>query len=301
MRRRRDGAGDARRAAQLNQFFDRVPAPGLVLVGIASVQVGAAFATKLFVHLGPAGTVLVRVLFAAIVLWAIWRPKPRAHGPRELRLAALFGLALAFMNLTFYEALDRIPLGVAVTLEFVGPLGVALAGSRSRLDVLWALLAAAGVALLGGFGASDGLGIVLALVAGGFWAAYILLNARVGRAFRGGDGLAIAMAIATLPLIPFGLADAGSQLLHPSLLAAGLGVALLSSVIPYSLELEALRRIRPQAFGVLMSVEPAMAALAGLIVIGQSLSAVELVGIALVITASAGATVGTRGPAPVDA
>ena len=171
--------------------------------------------------------------------------------------------------------------------------------SRARaagFDVLWALAAAAGVALLGGFGASDGFGILLALVAGGFWAAYILLNARVGRAFRGGDGLAIAMAIATLPLIPFGIADAGSQLLHPALLAAGLGVALLSSVIPYSLELEALRRIRPQAFGVLMSLEPAMAALAGLIVIGQSLSAVELVGIALVITASAGATVGARGP-----
>jgi inner membrane transporter RhtA len=301
VRRRRHGPGDARRAAQLNRVFDRVPAPGLVLVGIASVQVGAAFATKLFVHLGPAGTVLVRVLFAAIVLWAIWRPRPREHGPRELRLAALFGLALASMNLTFYEALDRIPLGVAVTLEFVGPLGVALAGSRSRLDVVWALLAAAGVALLGGFGASDAVGILLALVAGGFWAAYILLNARVGRAFHGGDGLAIAMAIATLPLIPFGVADAGSRLLDPSWLAVGLGVALLSSVIPYSLELEALRRIRPQPFGVLMSLEPAMAALAGLIVIGQGLSAVELVGIALVITASAGATVRARGPVPVDA
>jgi inner membrane transporter RhtA len=301
VRRRRDGAGDAGRAPQLNRLFDRVPAPGLVLVGIASVQIGAALATKLFAHLGPAGTVLVRVLFAAIVLWAIWRPRPRAHGPRELRLAALFGLSLAFMNLAFYEALDRIPLGVAVTLEFVGPLGVALAGSRSRFDVLWALLAAAGVALLGGFGASDAAGVLLALAAGGFWAAYILLNARVGRAFRGGDGLAIAMAIATLPLIPFGLANAGSQLLHPSPLAAGLGVALLSSVIPYSLELEALRRIRPQAFGVLMSLEPAMAALAGFLVIGQSLSALELAGIALVIAASAGATVGTRGPAPVDA
>jgi inner membrane transporter RhtA len=243
----------------------------------------------------------VRVLFAAIVLWAIWRPRPRAHGPRELRLAALFGLALALMNLTFYEALDRIPLGVAVTLEFIGPLGVALAGSRSRLDVLWALLAAVGVGLLGGFGTADAVGILLALAAGGFWAAYILLNARVGRAFRGGDGLAIAMAIATLPLIPFGVADAGSGLLQPSLLAVGLGVALLSSVIPYSLELEALRRIRPQPFGVLMSLEPAMAALAGLIVIGQSLSGIELVGIALVIAASAGATVGARGPAPVDA
>jgi inner membrane transporter RhtA len=253
------------------------------------------------VHLGPAGTVLVRVLLSAVVLWAIWRPRPREHGRRELRLAALFGLSLAFMNLTFYEALDRIHLGIAVTLEFIGPLGVALAGSRSRLDVLWALLAAAGVAVLGGFGEVNTAGVVLALAAGGFWAAYILLNARVGRAFSGGDGLAIAMAIATLPLIPFGVADAGGNLLDPAYLAVGLAVALLSSVIPYSLELEALRRIRPQAFGVLMSLEPAMAALAGFVVIGQGLSALDLVGIALVVTASAGATLGTRAPAPVDA
>ena len=279
-----------------------MPPPGLVLVGIASVQVGAALATKLFVHLGPAGTVLVRVLFAALVLWAIWRPRPRAHSAAQLRLAALFGLALAFMNLSFYEALDRIPLGVAVTLEFLGPLGVALAGSRSRLDVLWALLAAAGVALLGGGGgAANATGVLLALAAGGFWAAYILLNARVGRVFAGGDGLAIAMAIGTLPLIPFGVAAAGAQLLHPSLLAAGFGVALLSSVIPYSLELEALRRMRPQPFGVLMSIEPAMAALAGFVVIGQGLSALDVAGIALVVAASAGATLGSRAPAPVDA
>ncbi len=282
-------------------IFDRVPAPGLVIVGIASVQVGAAFATKLFADLGPAGTVLLRVLFAAIVLWAIWRPRIRDHAPRELRLAALFGLALALMNLTFYEALDRINLGVAVTLEFVGPLAVALVGSKSRLDVLWALLAALGVALLGGFGAVNLAGAVLALTAGGFWAAYILLNARVGRAFSGGDGLAIAMAIGTLPLIPIGIASAGSNLLHPGVLAVGFAVAMLSSVVPYSLELEALRRIKPQLFGVLMSVEPAMAALAGLIVIGQSLSALEVIAIALVVTASAGATLGSRGPAPVDA
>jgi inner membrane transporter RhtA len=273
----------------------------LVLVGIASVQVGAAFATKLFVHLGPAGTVLVRVAFAAVVLCAIWRPRPRAHTPRELRLAALFGLSLALMNLTFYEALDRIHLGVAVTLEFVGPLGVALAGSRTRLDVVWALLAAGGVALLGGFGSANATGVVLALAAGGFWAAYILLNAGVGRAFTGGDGLAIAMAIATLPLIPPGIVDGGSNLLHPGYLAAGLAVAVLSSVVPYSLELEALRRIRPQVFGVLMSLEPAMAALAGLVVIGQGLTALEVIAIALVVVASTGATFGARGPAPVDA
>jgi inner membrane transporter RhtA len=281
-------------------LFDRAPAPGLVLVGIASVQVGAAFATKLFVHLGPAGAVLVRVFFAAVVLCAIWRPRPRDHSAPDVRLAAAFGVCLALMNLSFYEALDRIHLGIAVTLEFVGPLGVALVGSRSRLDVLWALLAAGGVALLGGTGSPNLSGMIFALAAGGLWAAYILLNARVGRAFRGAEGLAIAMAIGTLPLIPFGIADAGANLLHPDLLAVGFAVAMLSSVVPYSLELEALRRIRPQLFGVLMSMEPAMGALAGLVVLGQKLSAVEVLAIALVGTASAGATLGSRGLAPLD-
>jgi inner membrane transporter RhtA len=187
-----------------------------------------------------------------------------------------------------------------VTLEFVGPLGVALAGSRSRLDVVWALLAAAGVALLGGVGPANLTGVVLALVAGGFWAAYILLSARVGGAFRGGGGLAMAMAIGALPLIPIGIADAGTALLHLNWLAAGFAVAMLSSVVPYSLELEALRRIRPHVFGVLMSLEPAMAALAGLVVLGQSLSALEVVAIALVVSASAGATLGTQGLTPLD-
>ncbi len=286
---------------QRESIFDRVPAPGLVLVGIGSVQVGAAFATKLFDHLGPAGTVLLRVAFAAIVLCALWRPSLRAHSRRDLRLAVLFGLVLAFMNLTFYESIDRIHLGVAVTLEFVGPLGVALAGSRTRLDVLWAALAAAGVLLLGGVGASNITGVIFALVAGGLWASYILINARVGQAFSGGSGLAIAMAIGTIPLIPIGIADAGSNLLHPDLLAVALAVALLSSVVPYSLELEALRRIRPHVFGVLMSLEPGVAAVAGLVVLGQNLNLVDVLAIAFVVTASAGATVGARSPAPIDA
>jgi inner membrane transporter RhtA len=289
------GSGGGRAA------FERVPASGLVLGGIASVQVGAAFATKLFSHLGPAGTTLVRVLFAAVILCVIWRPSLRGHGPRQLRLAALFGLSLGLMNLTFYEALSRIHLGIAVTLEFVGPLGVALAGSRGPLDVVWALLAAAGVAVLGGFGTLNLTGALFALTAGGFWAAYILLNPRVGRAFPGGGGLAIAMAIGSLPLIPAGIADAGTHLVQPRFLAVGLGVAILSSVIPYSLELEALRRIRPQLFGVLMSLEPAMAALAGFVVIGQNLSALDVLAIALVVVASAGATFSSRGPTPVDA
>jgi inner membrane transporter RhtA len=157
------------------------------------------------------------------------------------------------------------------------------------------------VVLLGGIGTPDVTGMIFALVAGGFWAAYILVNARVGQAFSGGSGLALAMAIGVIPLIPIGIADAGSNLLDPSLLAVGFGVAMLSSVVPYSLELEALRRIRPHVFGVLMSIEPAMAALAGFVVIGQDLSTVDIVAIALVVTASAGATRTARTPAPLDA
>jgi inner membrane transporter RhtA len=289
-------------APERDSAFDRVPPAALVIFGITSVQAGAAFATKLFDDLGPAGTVFLRVFFAAVVLCAIWRPSLRAHTSADLRLAALFGIVLALMNLSFYEALDRIHLGVAVTLEFIGPLGVALVGSRSRLDVLWALLAACGVVLLGSVGSSDVAGVTFALVAGCLWAAYILINARVGQRFSGGHGLAIAMAIGTLPLIPIGIADAGSNLLDPRLLALALGVALLSSVVPYSLELEALRRIRPHVFGVLMSLEPGVAAIAGFVVIGQDLSTLDVVAIALVVLASAGATRGARGsPPPVDA
>ncbi|MGZ4200998.1 MAG: EamA family transporter [Thermoleophilaceae bacterium] len=285
------------------QVFDRAPAELLVLGGIASVQIGAAFATKLFAHLGPAGTVLLRVGFAAVVLLLIWRPPLRSYSRYQWRLAILFGLSLAFMNLSFYEALNHIHLGIAVTIEFVGPLAVALAGMRRRLDLVWALLAATGVALLGGVSGANITGVLLALLAGCFWAAYILINARVGRSFSGGGGLALAMAIGVIPLIPIGIADGGANLIEPKYLAIGLAVALLSSVVPYSLELEALRRLRAGVFGVLMSIEPAMAALAGFVVLGQDLSALDVLAIALVVTASTGAALGARGsaPAPIDA
>jgi|tagenome__1003787_1003787.scaffolds.fasta_scaffold20871887_1 inner membrane transporter RhtA len=286
--------------AQRESVFDRIPAPGLVLTGIATVQIGAASATKLFDDLGPAGTVLLRVAFAAVILLAISRPKWRAYSAAELRLAALFGLTLAFMNLSFYEALNHIHLGIAVTIEFLGPLAVVLAGTRSKLDLLWAVLAAAGVALLGGLSGANATGVFFALIAAACWATYILVNARVGRVFPRGDGLAIAMMIGVIPLIPFGIADAGSNLLVPRLLAVGLAVAVLSSVIPYTLEVEALRRLKPNVFGVLMSLEPAVAALAGFILIGQGLSALDVVAMALVIAASIGATRHTSGPEPVD-
>jgi inner membrane transporter RhtA len=277
------------------------PAPvGMVLGAVAAVQFGAGLAVTLFAELGPVGTVLLRVGFAALVLLIAWRPRVRGLSRRQWELAAAFGLSLAVMNGLYYLAIDRIPQGVAVTFEFVGPLGVALSASRRGLDVVWAVLAALGVALLGGgLGRSlDGLGVVFALGAGAAWAAYILLNTRVGRAFPGGQGLALAMALGTVVLLVPGAIDAGGALLEPNLLALGLAVALLSSVIPYSLELEALRRMPARVFGVLMSLEPAAAALAGFVVLGQGVRTVEAVAIALVVAASAGAARTAREPRP---
>jgi inner membrane transporter RhtA len=201
------------------------------------------------------------------------------------------GVILGVMNLAFYEALDRIPLGIAVTLEFVGPLTVAVLGSRRRRDLLWVALAAAGLILLAPVPGSDldALGCAFALFAGGCWGLYILVTARVGRALPGGSGLALAMAIAAVVTMPFGLVDGGTELLDGELLVIAFGVAILSSAIPYSLELEALRRLPESVFGVLMSVEPAVAATAGFVVLGQDLEARELVAIGLVLAASAGA------------
>ncbi len=281
----------------------RATSISLVLGSVLSVQTGAAAATTLFVHVGPAGAVLLRTAFAALALAALWRPSFRGHDPRAMRLVVLLGIALAGMNLSFYAALDRIPLGVAVTFEFIGPLGVAIAGSRRPVDFAWALFAAAGIALFSpGIGSSlDALGVGFALLAGVFWAAYIYLTAKVGRAFRRGDGLALAMVVSSVILLPGGVAGGGGDLLDISVLAVGAGVALLSSAIPYSLELEALRRLSESTFGVLMSIEPAVAALVGLAFLDQTLPAREFVAIGLVVIASAGALGTARAPAPVEA
>ncbi|MGH9093671.1 MAG: EamA family transporter, partial [Acidimicrobiales bacterium] len=198
------------------------------------------------------------------------------------------------MNLSFYEALTRIPLGVAVTLEFSGPLAVAVAGSRRLRDLLWAVLAAGGVAALAlgdtrpGGHPLDRAGIGLALLAGACWAGYILFSKETGRRLEGLDGLAVAMVVAAAALVPVGVVGAGSHLLEPSVLGMGLGVALLSSVVPYSLELVALRRVTPRAFGVLLSLDPAVATLAGLVILGQRVGWVELVALALVVAANLG-------------
>jgi inner membrane transporter RhtA len=256
----------------------------LVVAAVTSLQFGAGFAVTLFDEVGPAGAAFLRLVIAAVVLVAIWRPRP--HG--QLGLAAAFGVTVGLMNLCIYEAMDRIPLGIAVTIEFWGPLAVAVFGSRRPLDLLWVALAAAGIVLLADPGGSlDTAGVAFAFAAGGLWVGYILLSVRVGAVYPGGTGLALAMVFGALVVLPFG---AGPDLLSLEMLAAGVVVALASTVIPYSFELEALRRIPARVFGVLMSLEPAVAALAGLVVLGQALAVDEWAAIALVVVASAGAT-----------
>ncbi|MFL5913037.1 MAG: EamA family transporter [Gaiellaceae bacterium] len=276
-----------------------LPSPALVVLAIVSTQLGASIAVHLFDHIGPLGTVFLRVGFSALVLVALFRPRIAGHPRDDLVLAAVFGLSLAFMNLFFYEAIDRIPLGIAVTIEFVGPLGVAVVGSRRPRDGLWVLLAAIGIVLLadGGSGSVDALGVVYALLAGVMWFTYILLSARTGRVFPSGKGLAIGMAVGALAVAPFGIAGAGSDLLDVRWIAAGAALALLSSAVPYSFELEALRRLPEHVFGILMSMEPAVAALVGFFVLGQDLRLRDVVAIGLVAGACAGASLSARRPA----
>ena len=283
-----------RGSARLRLAAGSMPPITLIILAMLSVQVGAAMAKGLFHSIGPAGTVSLRVVFAAVVLLAIGRPGLRGHSRSAYLIALLFGLTIAAMNFCFYAALARIPLGIAVTLEFLGPLGLAVAGSRRALDLLWAGCAAAGVVLLSPFaGASlDPLGIALALCAAAGWAAYILLAGRAGRDFPGAEGLALGMGVAAVALLPVGLIAGGSALLSPSLLLQGLGVALLASVLPFSLEFKALKRIPPAVFGVLMSMEPAIASLVGLLLLGEALGPRTLAALALVSAATIGATRG---------
>jgi inner membrane transporter RhtA len=271
---------------------ERVRGVALVVAGVATAQFGAGFAVTLFDELGPAGAAFLRLFFAAVVLVAIWRPRLRGRPLADLRLAVTFGVALGVMNLSIYSAMDRIPLGVAVTIEFAGPMAVAVLGSRRPLDLLWVALAATGIVLLTdpGGGSLNSTGVMFALLAATMWAFYILLAERTGRVFPGGSGLAVAMVAGAVVIAPPGIVQAGSELLRPELLAAGVAVALASSVLPYSLDLEALRRLPANVFGVLMSLEPAVAALAGLVILGQDLSLGEWAAIALVVVASAGAT-----------
>ena len=287
---------------RLRDAAGTVPPTGLVLFSIFSVQLGAAIAKGLFDELGPAGTVFLRISFAALVLLLLWRPPLRDYAREGFLVAILFGLALSAMNFCVYLALDRIPLGIVVTLEFVGPLSVAVAGSRRALDVLWVVLAAAGILLLAPLGILgevdlDPVGVAFALLAAVFWASYILLSARTGSTFPGGTGLVIALCVGTVALLPVGIIGGGTALLDPRLLLTGFGVAMLSSAIPYSFELAALRKLPTRVFGVLMSLEPAVAALVGFVVLGERLGLRALAAVLLVTVAATGASrFGASGP-----
>jgi inner membrane transporter RhtA len=267
------------------------PAILLVIAGLACQEVGASLAVLLFPQVGPLGMVMLRLVFSAIVLLAIARPRVRGHSRTDWTAVALFGFVLALMNGLFYLALERLPLGVTVTIEVLGPLVLSIVAARRASAWLWALLALAGVVALGGGGWDrlDPIGVLFALGAAASWAFYILSSARVGRAFPKLDGLALAMTIGAIIALPFGIADAGAALLRIELVALGAAVAILSSTIPYAFELVALRRLPAAVFAIMMSLAPATAALAGFIFLGQHMTWLEIVGIALVIAASIGA------------
>ncbi|MFF0063642.1 DMT family transporter [Streptomyces sp. NPDC005279] len=270
----------------------RVVGPvALVVAGGLSVQFGAAIAVLLMPRAGALGVVTLRLVLAAVVLLIVCRPRLRGHSRADWGTVIAFGTAMAAMNVLFYQAADRIPLGSAVTFEVLGPLALSVIVSRRPVNLLWAGLALGGVVLLsgGGFDRLDPVGALFALSAGAMWAAYIVFSARTGRRFPQADGLALAMVVGAVLSLPLGIAEAGSQLLVPSTLGLGLAVALMSSVLPYTLELLALRRLPAPTFAVLMSLEPAIAATAGFLVLHQDLSVIDALAIALVIAASMGA------------
>ncbi|MFJ6682498.1 EamA family transporter [Streptomyces werraensis] len=264
---------------------------GLVLAGGVSVQFGGALAVTLMPRAGALGVVTLRLLVAAVVLMVLCRPRLRGHSRTDWGTAIVFGIAMAAMNGLFYQSVARIPLGPAVTLEVLGPLTLSVLASRRAVNLVWAALALTGVFLLGGggFGGLDPLGVAFALGAGAMWAAYIVFSARTGRRFPQADGLALAMAVAAVLFLPLGVLESGTKLLDPTVLALGAAVAVLSSVLPYTLELLALRRLPASTFAILMSLEPALAATAGFLVLDQALAATEAAAIALVIAASMGA------------
>ncbi len=278
------------RSGSSSSLADAVPAPLLVFGGIVSVQFGGALAATLVPQIGAAGSVLLRIVFAALILLAAVRPGLRGHSRADWATVVAFGIALALMNWSFYGSLAHLPLGVAVTVEFTGPLLLATVLSRRLVDLVAVLAAAVGVgliseALTAPWSELSGTGLLLAGTAGACWAAYILLSGRTGAAFPRLDGLALALAVSVVVVLPAGLAT--TDLWTGQHVVKGLGLAVLSSLLPYSLELLALRRLSAGVFGILLSLEPAVAALAGLVVLGQRLSGLQLLGMALVVLASA--------------
>nr|WP_221459266.1 EamA family transporter [Streptomonospora salina] len=288
-----------RGAGLLRAAGETIPPTWFVLIGTLSVQAGAGIASRLFAVLPPSAVVWLRLLTSAVVLLALARPALRGRSRADWMVAVGFGVCLATMNVAIYQSFARIPLGIAVTIEFLGPLAVAVIGSRRKTDLVWVALAGTGVALLG---RSDGTvtlaGVLFALLAAAAWAGYIVFSAATGRRFSGMSGLAVASVVGTVLVAPLGVAAGGSALLDPRLLLIGAAIGVLSSVVPYTLELQALRRMPPRVFGILMSLEPAAAALVGLVLLGQFLTLWQWLAVACVVAASVGAT--RRPPEPAQ-
>lgn len=270
-----------------------IPPIPAVLLAIISVQGGAAIAKGMFPMLGSIGTVTLRIVLSAMILLLAYRPNFKRITTAQWKLVSFYGISLGAMNLTFYLSLSRIPLGLAVTLEFIGPLILAIATSKKATDLIWALMAAAGIALIAPWSGEsniDLLGALLALIAGGFWALYIIMGGKVSKAMDSGVAVSIGMLVASCVVLPFALTDAQIFEATPKLLAMGLAIALLSSAIPFTLEMNALKHIPAKTFSILMSLEPAAAAICGLLFLHEYLSIYEWAAIVLVVGASTGST-----------
>jgi len=270
-----------------------IPPVPAVLLSIISVQGGAAIAKGIFPVLGAAATSSLRIVLSALILVIYNRPNLKNLTSAQWKLVSIYGITLGFMNLVFYLAIERIPLGLGVTLEFIGPLVLALTGSKKALDFLWVILAAAGIALIAPWKSEglDLLGIFLALLAGVFWATYIVIGGRISKIMDSGKAVTIGMLFASIVIIPFALAGGILDNIKPGIFVAGLALALLSSAIPFTLEMKALRKIPAKTFSILMSLEPAAGALSGMIFLHEYLSVLEWLAVFLVVVASAGAAI----------
>lgn len=270
-----------------------IPPVPAVLMAIISVQGGAAIAKGIFPVMGAAGTVMLRIAISAVILLLIHRPNFKKITGNQWKLIVWYGLVLGAMNTSFYLSLARIPLGLAVTLEFIGPLLLAVSTSKKALDFLWVLLAAVGIALIAPWSSNsniDFIGAALALLAGAFWAAYIVLGGKLSKTLDGGIAVSVGLIVASFIAVPAGIIEGNLHQLNPTILFWGLGIALLSSAIPYTLEMNALKHIPAKTFSILMSLEPAVAAFCGLLFLREKLSVNEWTAIMLVVAASAGAT-----------
>lgn len=288
-----------RSTQRLRTLAGATPPSSMILVASLAFQLGTALSKSLFDQVGSTGATFIKTVFGAALLLLIWRSGLSHRSFRDYGLISLLGLAIAGMSLCFYAAIARIPLGIASALEFVGPLSVAIAGSRRWLDMVWVALAVTGVVLLAPLGEAQGIhpvGMLFALLSASCWAIYILVSGQASQSFAGGTGLAIAMTVASIAMAPFGIAEGGISLLEPQVLLIGSGVALLGNVIPYSLEYQALKTLPPRIFGVLISIEPAIAALVGFFVLREALSLRAITAIAMVTVAAMGVTWFGRSP-----